>query len=364
MGSTSIEWTDHSVNPIRARNRATGAVGHFCEKITPGCAHCYSSTWQHRFTSRGNGTGLDFLPVNRSKVELFLDDGVLRSVLKRRKPTKFFWCDMTDMFGEWVADRWIDRCFAIMSLTPQHTHQVLTKRPERMREYMALGRQGRVNDTHILNGGSPIWFRLDERKLAGPQWPLPNVWLGVSVEDQQRADERIPLLLQTPAAVRFLSVEPLLGPVDLSKYLACPGCGGSGVVIEHHDFCSEELSCACCGERPISLVIVGGESGHGARPMHPDWARSIRDQCQASGAAFFFKQWGEWAPGNDGAGGDLYARDRTRLKSGMFDYCGRWNDGGPNPFRQTMDRVGKKAAGRMLDGREWSEFPQPTEAAK
>jgi protein gp37 len=115
----------------------------------------------------------------------------------------------------------------------------------------------------------------------------------------------------------------------------------------------------CCGEfeRGIDWIIVGGESGHGARPMHQGWARSLRDQCTEGGVPFLFKQWGEWAPGNEGAGGDLFARDRTKCASGFFTYNNDWIGNGPNPFRQTMDRIGKKAAGRHLDGRTHDEFP-------
>src|SRR5688572_12765248 len=136
MTVTSIEWTDRSVNPIRARNKDTGAIGHFCEKVSPGCAHCYAASWNLRVRPSGKyliGTGLDFVPANRENVEIFLDDSKLREVLRQKAPTKYFWCDMTDLFGEWVPVEYIDRCFAVMALTPHHTHQVLTKRADRMR---------------------------------------------------------------------------------------------------------------------------------------------------------------------------------------------------------------------------------------
>lgn len=185
---------------------------------------------------------------------------------------------------------------------------------------------------------------------------MPHVWLGVSVEDQKAADERIPHLLATPAAVRFVSVEPLLGPVDLR-------------CIQHErEFEVDALTGDHGVYRPLrgrsgrklDWVIVGGESGPGARPMHPDWVRSIRDQCQEAGVPFFFKQWGEWQIGS----GRNPANDRVLCNDGMllgvslsdvsYDVRSNW----PN-FRSTVvSRVGKKEAGRLLDGREWNEYPE------
>ena len=168
-----------------------------------------------------------------------------------------------------VPDDWIDRVFAVMALSPQHTFQVLTKRAERMREYFAgngayLRVLGDGVERELRNAGIR-WHgdnvdRHSQAIAGATRWPLPNVWLGISAEDQARADERIPYLLATPAAVRFVSAEPLLGPVDLTQI------------------------------NRLDWVIAGGESGPGSRPMHPDWVRSLRDQCQAAGTAFFFKQ--------------------------------------------------------------------------
>lgn len=220
MAETSIQWTDHSINPIRARLKSDRRkVGHYCEKISSGCANCYSSNFQPRFglPMFGGTSG-----PRRDEVELFLDQSKLDEVLRRKKPTKYFWCDMTDLFGEWVPDEWIDRCFAVMALTPHHTHQVLTKRAGRLHKHMTY----RDSPTFIgieMNRLMPGWR--DEGPPVGGEvgsrqyWPLPNVWLGVSVENQQTADERIPPLLKTPAAVRFLSCEPLLSAVDLSEYI-------------------------------------------------------------------------------------------------------------------------------------------------
>ena len=266
MGETKIEWVigpdgsrGHTINPIRFRNLETGQVGHHCQKISPGCANCYASTMQSPYLS-----GLEFIAENRAKGKFFLEQKALDQVLRRRKPMGYFWCDMTDMFGEWVPDEWIDQCFGVMAATPQHRHFVLTKRPNRAAKYynqFALDGQG-----FVTRGG--VDYSAATAITDPARWPLPNVWLGVSVEDQQRADERIPHLLTTPAAVRFLSVEPLLGPVDLSHYLGAPF--------------------------PPNGVIVGGESGPGARPCAVEWVRSIQQQCQQAGVRFFFKQWGAY----------------------------------------------------------------------
>jgi protein gp37 len=239
MGATSIEWTDRSLNPLRAR-APNGRSGHHCVKVSPGCKNCYSSRFQPRL-------GLPvFQEQRRDPPTLFLDAKTLLEPLTRRKPTKFFWCDMTDMFGEWVPFEWIAACFAIMAATPRHTHQVLTKRPDRALEFFAWIKrhsdeygEGYESVEHVLaaayaqetgDGSEADHDTTLDRILdtirvgysfphrADMPWPLPNVWLGVSMEDQKRADERIPLLLKCPAAVRFLSCEPLLGPVDLTGW--------------------------------------------------------------------------------------------------------------------------------------------------
>ncbi len=282
MAETSIAWTDRTINPIRARNRATKKEGHFCEKVSPGCAHCYSAEMnvQQRFL----GTGLDFIPQNREKVEIFFDAKRLEEVRKRKKPTKYFWCDMTDLFGEWVPDDWINQCVRVMADTPQHIHQVLTKRAERMFQYFDLRWSYKCEDT--------AWH------------PLPNLWLGVSVEDQARADERIPLLLQTPAAIRFLSVEPLLGPVILHKYLARCHCGHSHGFTACPNTGGVAMTCSqskCDQLDPLlNWVIAGGESGSKRRPCEVAWFESLRQQCEDAGIAFFMKQDGALRPGTQG----------------------------------------------------------------
>lgn len=327
MAETSIEWTrgddgsaGHAINPIRARafvGGEYGAVGHYCEKISPGCAHCYASALQKRFRMPAFGS-----LKNRGSVDVFLDDSKLQEVLRRRKPTKYFWCDMTDLFGEWVPCEWIDKCFAAMALTPQHVHQVLTKRPERMAEYLTTLTEGRgrridTDSAHYKRGQTlSQWARsaltdTQQRDLymtsdAGWWYERPNVWLGTSVEDQQRADERIPHLLRCPAAVRFLSCEPLIGPIDLTRLGGdCSGCT---------DPRSEGTHQAGTRQHPsiegIDWVICGGESGANARPCNVEWIRSIVHQCGVSGAKCFVKQLGAHVLDSDATAAHPFDRER------------------------------------------------------
>lgn len=276
MPATTIQWTDFSTNPIRAKNKETGKIGHFCVKISPGCKGCYASKLQTPYL-----TQLEYIAENREKVEVFLDDTVLDQVVKRRKPTKFFWCDMTDMFGEWVPDEWIYKCLAAMALTPQHTHQVLTKRSRRMLDLFSdMGTVGEQVAGYV-------WDIAERNKIKPvlPKFPLSNVWLGVSVEDQQRADERIPDLLRTPAAVRFVSYEPALGPVDFFH-----------IRLGETPYTGNSLGARGFNGPPIfngnklNWIIAGYESGPRARPAKEEWIRSVKDQCVTTGAAFFYKQ--------------------------------------------------------------------------
>jgi len=326
MGAnTKIEWTNSTWSPIRARNLKTGNLGWHCERVSEGCKNCYSSSMNRRL-----GTGLDFKPGHRADVEIFLDEKMLLAPLRWKTPRRIFVNSMTDTFAEFVKDEWIDRMFAVMALCPQHTFQVLTKRPDRMRAYCAaidtparvwplaceMGQPGRALSATLVKFGSP--------------WPLPNVWLGISAEDQATADERIPLLLQTPAAVRFVSLEPLLGPIKLwwldddARAYRGPGVRVSGGVITvgTPDCPPERYD----DSQPwLDWVIVGGESGPHARPLHPRWARDLRDQCATAGVPFFFKQWGQHRP--------------------------------PTENDPAWRSLGKKAAGRLLDGRTHDEMP-------
>lgn len=301
---TTIAWTDSTWNPIR------GTAGRWaCVRYSPGCERCYSEAMNRRFGGPAYRVGAD---TPR------LDEKALSEPLRWRQPRKVFVCSMTDLFWDQVPDEWIDGIFAVMAATPHHTYQVLTKRADRLQRYLshpdrdeAIGWTAHLLYETIGSTAVSRWAAaqslihrqgyqpptaLADVCTAGrqPRWPLPNVWIGVSAEDQRRAEERIPLLIQTPAAVRFLSCEPLLGPIDLARAHPCgyycderywPG----GHV--DHGFLTP-------GRKPeIDWVIAGGESGPNFRPMDLEWARSIRDQCQAANVPFFFKQISARSPG-------------------------------------------------------------------
>jgi protein gp37 len=269
MQRTSIEWTDFSVNMIRSRRVDTGRLGHWCIKLSPGCANCYSGVW-----NGWRGNGLPFTAAAAEQAGMFLDRDVLQKLLRRRKPARIFVEDMSDLFGDWVPDEWLDAIYAAMAMCRHMTFQVLTKRAERMARYVAtLHRRyddegawgaGRVVDA--LGGlcrsrHDTIHDRIadfGEAARAG----FPNIWHGVSVEDRRHGLPRVEHLRATPAAIRFLSVEPLLedlGEIDLTG---------------------------------IDWAIVGGESGTAARPCELDWIRAIVRQCKAAGVAAFVKQLG------------------------------------------------------------------------
>ncbi len=290
---THIEWTatvhpDGTIspgatwNPIRARRKDgqpnKGGGGWHCERVSPGCQHCYAE----RLNGKRFGTGLPYNRKSRDLVDIYLDEKALTQPLHWRRPRKIFVCSMTDLFGEWVPDEMIDRVFAVMALSPQHTFQVLTKRPERMREYLSGPRWQAVNGAIWARSGYETPGALEP--LEGT-WPLPNCWLGVSAEDQEQADKRIPELLATPAAVRFVSAEPLLGPVDFSPWLMRVATSGPGWRMSGG-------TALAIADVVLDWVIAGGESGPGARPFGIEWARSVVRQCQAAGVAVFVKQLG------------------------------------------------------------------------
>lgn len=384
---TAIEWTDATWNPIRARyleiqNDGSGKerIGWHCEHASEGCRFCYAEGFNRRL-----GTGLDFKPgelyreekrgYNNGEVKLFLDEEMLTAPLRWKKPRMIFVCSMTDLFADFVPDEWIDKVFAVMALSPQHTFQVLTKRAKRMREYFekidtelcAAGEQGyaprRLDQIACDITRSPCTAGWMEEQ----DWPLPNVWLGVSAERQKEADERIPELLTTPAAVRFVSAEPLLGPLDFTSICwrdedadIRANALTAEAWVENSDSASA-YSNACDGVTGLDWIIVGGESGPGARPMHPAWARSIRDQCAAAGVPFFFKQWGEWAPQIGAVDGwtlndnpEISRFEHREWEDGRWSepfwpmWCD-WQDGNYDE-EQSVSRIGKKRAGRLLDG--------------
>jgi protein gp37 len=322
MAATSkIEWTDATWNPW-----------HGCHKVSPGCKNCYMFRAKRQY-------GQDPDVVVRSKTKFY-------DPLKWPDSRLIFTCSWSDFFIE-EADEWRDEAFAIMALTPHHTYQVLTKRPERMKEYMT--HPDRFDDVE-----SAMWAQISDPTkrpdLESIGWPLPNVWLGVSVEDQKTADERIPVLLETPAVTRWLSVEPLLGPIDLQRigddgveFIQSLSMMGWTELVAHQ----AETGHDDCESSSIDWVVVGGESGHTSRPMHPEWVRSLRDQCVSAQVPFFFKQWGEWEPlmlaTEPGASGHT-------IQPGDRD----WGDG------YFSRKVGKRRAGRSFQGRTWNDMPEVT----
>jgi len=353
--NTKIEWSDATWNPV------TG-----CTEVSPGCDHCYAKT----FAERWRGTpGHHF----ENGFDLTLRPERLGQPLKWKKPRRIFVNSMSDLFHEGVPDEFIAQVFAVMAMAKRHTFQVLTKRHGRMRALLSDPEfQGMVGgarydlgdtDTTIPEPEDPSWC-----------WPLPNVWLGVSVEDQHWADIRIPALLATPAAVRFLSCEPLLGPVDLTM--------SNGLnALDPAETGHENRWGHWVNGPSIDWVIVGGESGPGARPMHPDWARSLRDQCTAAGTPFHFKQWGEWGPApwsvrvdpaivRNGSREELQAAKAEAEARGATHYLQPWGHLYEPPhstwsserdpegaYPGAIRRWGKKAAGRLLDGLAWDQYP-------
>lgn len=320
MADSKIEWTDATENVIVVQGADGKPHGWYCQKVSPGCQHCYSESLNQNTFYNGNRMKYR-VSADGTLPPLMLRRDILSAWARKSKSKKRFVNSMTDTFGEFVPDYWIFEIFDAMAAAPSQTFQVLTKRAKRMWET--------VTD----------W--LEERRLA--QVPA-NIWLGVSVEDQQRADERIPWLLKTSATVRFLSCEPLLGPIDLwSARYQNPNGGLTGAVTTWPG--------------GVQWVITGGESGHHARPAHPDWFRAIRDECQAAGTPYFHKQNGEWI----GSYSDLPHNLAERVNVGdVPEALGMHCHG--YPFAM-MYRFGKKAAGRLLDGVEWNQFPS-TEAAR
>lgn len=379
---TGIEWTD-----------STWPIVQGCDPVSPGCANCYAVPLLHRLAGNPNAKisaplqGLTEVHTNAAgkRVLRFTGNVVLREdrldwPRRWREPRRIFVPSHGDLYHKDVPDSFIDRVHNAMLGARQHTYQILTKRSERMRGYWSRFKpdgQGFVTrDGKSAIAGETV----GECVFADHNFPPKGWWLGVSCERQQEADERIPHLLATPAAVRFISAEPLLGPIDLRQYMArdrfynavCEYCGYTGST-EHwplsRGWDDADVVCPKC-ER-ISLadevgkldwVIVGGESGPAARPMHPDWARKLRDQCVAAGVAFFFKQWGAWAPTSTHPVPDpetglrkmTVVASSERRRVGETTY---WAGRGPGLLPDMLDCVGKARAGRLLDGRAWDEMP-------
>jgi protein gp37 len=309
---SKIQWTEETWNPV---------VG--CTPVSPGCLNCYAGTLAPRLAAMGQAQYAD-LTVHRciyrhpgsptravfNGTVRCLDDA-LGKPLARKKPTMYFVCSMGDLFHEAVPFEFIDRVFAVMALCPQHTFQVLTKRPERMAEYLsgatAEGSERVPADKRRRNAIADAivhgWSRWRDyprpcpafELRSGHTWPLPNVWLGTSVEDQARLDERVPHLLRCPAAVRFLSCEPLLGALEFGATFYRYMSKASGLRYQNvHSAGDHDVLPG------VDWVIVGGESGAHARYCETTWIRGVVDQCKATGVPVFVKQLGarclSWGP--------------------------------------------------------------------
>ncbi len=336
--TTAIEWCDSTLNPW---------IG--CSKVSPGCDNCYAEQrmdkrlhvvqWgpvqPRKRTSESNWR--EPLKWESNHAAFFAEHG-------RRQ--RVFCASLADVFDNAVDPQWRADLFALIEATPNLDWLLLTKRIGNVASMVPEA-------TDLIDYGEG-WQSMWGQGV----WP-ENVWLGASIVNQAEADRDIPKLLAVPAAKRFLSMEPLLGAVDLrfcTVYQGKPDGYDSWTPNRQHDHATMVARAtyhnACL---TVDWVIVGGESGPGARPMHPDWARSLRDQCVAAGVSFLFKQWGEWVDGDGGRGAWLGS-----VHQGVAD-CHLLPDGRQvssiHSGAVAMHRVGKKAAGRLLDGRTWDEVP-------
>lgn len=303
MAKSHIEWTDWTSNPIGIK----GSKANYCIKVSPGCKHCYAEIMSRRLAAISHDKR--WLKYNIGVTpEMELRQHVLDEWFKMKKPRKIFVGSMTDIFGDWVKTDWLYQIFHVMEACPHLTFQILTKRPEIMSKF--------------VDG----WCHTMQKKS------LPkNIWCGTSVENQKYADERIPYLLNTKCMVRFLSCEPLLGPLQLQGYL-------------YYLWDDDTII------RRIHQVIVGGESGFEARLTYPQWVDFIRIQCKKIGIPFFFKQWGNWITQSQ--------LQLMNLPEGEHTFTSRKSI---IKDREVFFNVGKGVAGAQLDGVEYKEFPIITE---
>lgn len=332
MKDTKIEWADHTFNPW------TG-----CTKVSPACDNCYAESWSKRAGAKVGKWGPGAPRVRTSEANWRQPLRWNADCAKRGVRESVFCLSLGDVFDNEVDRELRDDLATVIVSAPDLDWLLLTKRIGNAAKMLA----------EMFPNGMP-----------------PNVCLGATICNQTEADRDIPKLLATPAAKRFLSIEPMLGPIDLQKACTC-ACGNGGQCQSHHTgrrviADSSEggmlIECICSRLNGLDWVICGGESGPNARPMHPDWARSLRDQCQAAGVPFFFKQWGEWQP--------EYGMTRAQREKELglhetvyvkLDGTTHWiNEGDTTPYDASdaqMVKVGKKAAGRLLDGREWNKVP-------
>lgn len=327
--NSKIEWCDHTFNPWEG-----------CQKVGPGCDHCYAETRNARF---GGGTASNWgagAPRRRTsaanwKKPLRWNAKAEAFMAQHGRRQRVFCASLADVFDNAVDPQWRTDLFELIRATPNLDWLLLTKR---------IGNAAAMIEAALahMDIGYSVPFAA---------WPWPNVWIGATVVNQAEADRDIPKLMEVPARVRFLSMEPLLGPISLRWLAAWPENAPTSAMnpsgyTDHLD-----------GLRRLDWVIVGGESGPGARPMHPDWARSLRDECEAAGVPFLFKQWGHWQIASRANG--HYDSDMARNSAVWLDHDG--TTAKPSSLGMTnayaMAPVGKKAAGRLLDGRTWDGVP-------
>lgn len=316
--NSKIEWTDHTFNPW---------IG--CAKVGPGCDNCYAEA---DFDKRRHVVHWGPRQPRKRTAASTWAQPLRWNAMAEKQGTRYrvFCASLADVFDNEVPDEWRLDLFRLIRDTPHLDWLLLTKR---------------IGNARIMLSN----VRLQAEEYIDP-FPWSNVWIGATITSQSEADRDIPKLLDVPATKRFLSMEPLLEPVDITPYLDTHEAGRSDGILD--EFALD----AALNDR-IDWVIVGGESGPNARPMHPDWARSLRDQCQAAGVPFLFKQWGEWVDADNGPDDDLAYEGKS--------YCWAHIEGGHHSGEMGVDffnaypmyRVGKKAAGRSLDSRTWDEFP-------
>jgi protein gp37 len=309
---TGIEWTDATWNPIRG-----------CARISPGCLNCYAEKVAARFNQPGQPYANLVHKSGAWNGNIRVVDDVMDQPLRWQRPRRIFVNSMSDLFYERLPVEQIARIFAVMCLAKRHTFQVLTKRADRMRAVL-----GDPNFPQMVLEAAEAFQRDHGIVCAVIDLPAPNIWLGVSVENQPAADQRISDLLATPATVRWISAEPLIDRVVLDPNWLT-------------------------GANALDWVVAGGESGPNARPMNPAWARALRDQCVSHDVAFLFKQWGEHAPGVVVSDPEFHGGAYIQTPRGRWaiTHATDFGDG------SAAARVGKRVAGRLLDGVTWDQYP-------
>jgi protein gp37 len=351
--NSKIEWCDHTFNPWYG-----------CTKVSPACDHCYAEGWAKRSGLVQWGPRADRRRSSDANWKLPIKWNAEAERLGVRH--RVFCASLADVFDNAVPAEWLAELFDLIRCTPHLDWLLLTKRIGNW-----AGRLAAVQDyLGTKMAGSPKPRSVSDEESDAMNWvaawmrndgidPIPeNVWIGATICNQAEADRDIPKLLAVPAAKRFLSMEPLLGPVDLTRvvYPAFKQKDENAPYVAYDTLRGHMIGPDDVGLPKLDWVIVGGESGPGARPMHPDWARNLRDQCEAAGVLFLFKQWGEWVPrGPESMGYPLVEGvPRMRLTDTGDNGSDLSTDGDNHVW---MQRAGKKVAGRLLDGRRWNEFP-------